>query len=74
MFYVKLQLTVCKVGKENVGKMWQNLEVTRTVYKSLEDFATTEFNEMYFGSQPCQDVTVFRCFGHSPHLGDGVCP
>jgi hypothetical protein len=33
-------------------------------YLSLEAFAATEFNKIYTGRQPLQDVKIFRRFGH----------
>jgi hypothetical protein len=30
------------------------------IYASLEAWAVTEFNEIFLGRRPCQDVKVFR--------------
>ena len=48
--------------------------LTRTRYSKLhlEAFADTEFNEIFSGRQPLQDVRVFRRFTESPaHPEDG---
>jgi hypothetical protein len=42
---------------------------------SLQVIAFTEYNEIFSGRQPRQEVKVFRSFGnqHRPHLQDDTC-
>jgi hypothetical protein len=46
----------------NCVKSYTSMYIFTYVYASLEAFTATEFNEIFSGRQPCQDVKVFGRF------------